>query len=303
MFKEGLHQEIKEISANPRMENIMEELKIFSEMDSFSTKEENIRNCLAEKIRSFGLEVQIDEKGNLWAPSNDEKEGDFLLCAHMDKVGAGSELRFEDGEIKGRLDDAVGISIIMSLYKEGHRPSVLFTVEEESVQEIDESGEKKLIPRNLPNGIYNAGARFAALKVHDREIMKEKPKLIICLDVSPADKPGPNIYTSSFDFHYPNGPLKDIAKLLDKKGIKGVNWINGGGNDSIEFSFLEEQPLIAIGPVVDNIHTANEAVNADEVLKTAEVIETIMSEYEIKSQTETPAHFKHFKESKKAIEL
>lgn len=305
MFAETPRQEVKEIAENSRLRSFLEDLKTFSKIDSYSTKEENMRNCLIEKMRNLGMETQVDEKGNLWVPSSDGKEGDFLLCAHMDKVGAGSDISFEEGKIKGRLDNAVSLSMIMTLLKEGHRPSVLFTVQEESIIQTVEDGKNKYTSRELPEGIYNAGARFANLEIANKKILKNKPKMIINLDASFSGKSGINIDVSSLDFHFPNGSLKDVARILDKKGIKNkiTYGSNKFGNDAIEFTFLDEQPSVSMGPYVENPHTQDELVKIDDVLDTIGAITAILEEYEVISPVETPLHFKNFKESKKPIEL
>jgi len=300
MFQEGCNLENKELPESVRMKNILEELEIFSKMDSASGKEENIRNFLIEKIKNLGMETHVDEKGNLWVPSDYEKEGDFLLTAHMDKVGEGSELRQKDEMIEGRLDNAVSLAIIMALFKEGYRPSVLFTVEEEAETQTIENGKNKYAPRDLPDNIYNAGARHATVEMPN--ILKNKPKLTINLDVSFVGESGVCIYKSSMDFHFPKGPLKDINKILREKGIS-CNYVDGLANDSIEFSFNEEMGVISMGPHIENPHTPDEKALIEDVLNTANAVAFILEEYEIINKPETPIHMEGFEERKKAIIL
>ena len=177
------------------VEFIIKDIEYLLSVESRSGQESGLRTVLAEKLEKLGCKTRIDEKGNLWVESHEKEEGNIILNAHMDRVGPGT-VRKEGDKIIGRLDDTLGISMILALLKEGYRPSMIFTVEEESVEEVVEDGEKKLKNRELPDGIYNAGARYAADKLWESP---NKPKLLVTIDVTTIGKPGdgPTIYTSS----------------------------------------------------------------------------------------------------------
>ena len=124
-------EKTKEMIDGETWEDIRQELSVLSAMESLSTKEDNLRSYLVGRATEMGIETKVDEKGNLWFLS-DQSEGEIMLCAHMDKIGNGVEITVTGDQVSGRLDDALGMSVILSIFKEGLRPSALFTVQEES---------------------------------------------------------------------------------------------------------------------------------------------------------------------------
>ena len=151
-----------------------------------------MRNYLEDEAKRFGYKTKIDTVGNLWLLSN-APEGEILLCAHMDKVGEPKKMEEAGNKIMGRLDDALGVSIIMGSLETGLRPSVLFTVEEE---------------------IGGAGASYATKNIYDAK--EKRPKLALIIDVSALEKHGvgPLVYTSSGGKPFPKLPLKTIDKIM-----------------------------------------------------------------------------------------
>ncbi len=255
-------------------------------IESPSGEESELKKFLGEKLKAFGYEPRLDEKGNLWVESNEKAEGKILLSAHLDRVGHGT-IKKEGETIIGRLDDALGISMILSLIREGFRPSIVFTVEEESQKEfVGEDGKTKLKWRKLSKDpliegqdLYSAGARGAVLDMWDRE---DKPKLVITVDLTSIGNPGsgPSIYTSSGthaplkQFYFKPEVLKDIGKGVNKEGI-GVRWVEGNVNDSIEFTFVPGLGVTAIEVPISNMHTNNEIARISDIeraLKTLRII-------------------------------
>jgi hypothetical protein len=195
-----------------RLERIKQNLEVVSDIESLSGEEDKIRQYLQSKALEFGIETDIDRAGNVWFLS-DSPEGEVLLNAHMDKVGGTSRAIESNGKINGRLDNSLGISVILGLLQEEIRPSVVFTVEEESEREkISESGERSFVKRDLREGKYNFGARTAAEEIYEGKY--KKPKLAITVDVSAAGMlgNGPLVYMSSSVFRFPN------------EGVKFPNW-------------------------------------------------------------------------------
>ena len=119
----------------------------YVQIDSESRKEENFREVLEQDLRELGMEVTVDEAGNLFfALDGDEKAEPLLFTAHMDTVVPGQSIRpvMENGVIKSGGDtvlggdDKSGIAAIVEairVMKEEKIPhrrvEVLFTVEEE----------------------------------------------------------------------------------------------------------------------------------------------------------------------------
>ena len=248
-------------------------------VESHSGQESELRDRLGQILKRFGCETKVDSKGNLWAESNDKEEGSIILNAHLDRVGPGTIKRDKE-RLVGRLDDTLGISIILALLREGFRPSILFTVEEESAMEVIEDGIKKLKDRELPGGIYNAGARHAADELWASQ---NKPKLLITIDVTTLGKPGdgPAIYTSSGlhtpgkQFYFKPEIMKEIAKVVNPEHI-GVRYVEGNANDSIEFTFVPDIGVTAVEVPIENPHSNEETAHIDDIEKTLKVIRVIL---------------------------
>lgn len=269
------------VEAEKNLETLIEDLKELSSIDSLSGHETELRNRLKEILDGLDLKCSIDDKGNLWVESEDENQKDILLSAHMDKVGKGNKVILDGDRLKGRLDDTLGLSIILQLIRQGLKPSVLFTVEEESQIEVEKDGETHLEERRLPEGIYNAGARFAAEKLINQD---KKPKLVIVVDVTQMGKVGngPIVYTSSGlkkpgkQFYFPPELLKKVAKIINPDK-PGVNYLEGNANDSIEFTFVPGIGVLAIEIPVENNHTNHEIASIDDVKKAVGVLSNIIS--------------------------
>lgn len=269
---------------------IERELGVLSGIDSFSSKEDKLAGFLLDRAKEMGVEAKRDPKGNVWFLS-DSAEGEILLATHMDKVGAGVPIKVVDKEVTGRLDDALGMSIVLSLFEEGLRPSAVFTVEEESEEEfVSEDGSVKMRPRKIKDGIYNAGARYAAEEIFEGK--KQNPKLVVTVDVSKMGKRGggPMVYTSSGSFRFPSEPLKDIKKILTEAGVS-ASFVGGPFNDSLEFTFEPLKGVVAIEVHVDNLHSSNEIADLQDVVMAQEAVRSIVAEHRRVSPAESlPPH-------------
>lgn len=266
------------------IDNITEDIKALLSVDSVSGHEQKLRASLVNVLEKFGCTTRIDKKGNLWVESHEKAEGKVLLNAHMDRVGPG-DIKREGDRLVGRLDDTLGISMILSLLKEGYRPSLLFTVEEESLFETEENGQKVLKPRKLQGGVYNAGANHASWD--DFWVSPHKPRLSITIDVTSLGKlgDGPAIYTSSGlhkpgkQFYFNPEVLKEIGKIVNSERI-GTRYVEGNANDAIEFSFIPDLGVTAVEVPVENAHTDREAVQVSDVEKALKVLRIILDKAE-----------------------
>ncbi len=269
---------------------IEKELSFLSEADSFSGREDKVAEYLLSRAAEMGVESKRDGRGNVWFMSN-MPEGEILLSAHMDKVGKGASIKVKEGEVVGRLDDALGVSIILSLFEQGLRPTAVFTVEEESEEEVfDGNGKRKMQERDLRGSSYNAGARFAS-----EEVLvggESSPKLVVIVDVSAMGQKGngPLIYTSAKGFRFPSEPIKDIKHIFSEKGIS-AQYMEGALNDSIEFTFGSKKGVVAIELHVDNIHSGEAAASLQDVTSTQDAIRAIILEHQRISLAENvPLH-------------
>lgn len=233
----------------------------------------------------MGYVTNIDNVGNLWGIPSDDKDNtaqkEIMLCAHMDKVGEPKSAEVDNDKIVGRLDDALGISVILQVLKNGFKPSVLFTVEEEGGVEIIENGKSRTDWRIASSGEYNHGARSATQQLRSQET---KPRLLAVIEVTKKSKPGegPVIYTSSGSGtpgnqeYFDMNKIKKIAKIINKKEY-GVTYTEGRPNDSMVFASVPDMGVIAIEMPVLNMHTAKEEANYTDVKKTIEIIQDILS--------------------------
>ena len=252
-------------------ERFREDLSLFSKTESLSGNEGQIRTVIENKLQELDIETSTDEKGNLWVRS----AGDKLV---------------------GRLDDALGINMILNLFKEGYKPSALFTVEEESQQEVvDSDGSIRLVNRKLPKNIYNAGARYAADKMIDGDT--EKPKVVIVIDTTKLGRVGngPLIYTSGSPtekgaFRFPSGTVKDMVKILREKNIE-AHFIDGRANDAIEFSFVKDLGVLAIEIPINNYHSLQEETAISDIEMANRILKAILENPDkFQSVNEIPLH-------------
>ncbi len=283
-------EKTKEMIDGETWEDIRQELSVLSAMESLSTKEDNLRSYLVGRATEMGIETKVDEKGNLWFLS-DQSEGEIMLCAHMDKIGNGVEITVTGDQVSGRLDDALGMSVILSIFKEGLRPSALFTVQEESDREVfKDDGSKVIVERELDNGIYNAGARYAAEEIFSGK--EPNPKLALVADVSRLGKGGggPLVYTSSMHFHFPNAPLVSIKKILSREGLS-ARYLDGPANDSIDLTFKPLKGVVTMEIHVDNLHSDKEKANLEDIVALRNAIKAVVKNHQdISEAKELPVH-------------
>lgn len=271
---------IPTIEKEKKPETLIENLKKLSSIESLSGQEEEMRKYLKASLESFGMKCNVDGKGNLWGYSEDEVQNKILLCAHMDKVGPAKEASVDGTQLTGRLDNALGLSIILQLVSQGLRPSIVFTVEEESEIEVVKNGEIITEERELKDNLYNAGARFAAQEL---AIKKDKPKLVIVVDTTQMGKVdnGPIIYTSSGlkepgkQFYFPAEKLKNVAKIINQ-GKPGISYLEGNDNDSIEFTFVPDLGVLAVEIPIENNHSSKEEASIEDIKKAGEILKKII---------------------------
>lgn len=115
-------------------------------IDAESGDEARIGQAVADKLRAMGLEVTVDEAGNVVGKAGAAAAGEpFILCAHLDRVKPGKGIRpvIEHGVIKSSgdtilaADDIAGVVAILAGLRgaaaRGALPAVevVFTVSEE----------------------------------------------------------------------------------------------------------------------------------------------------------------------------
>ncbi len=256
----------KELERQEHWERIYPYVRAVSGLESRSGDERLVREYLMKEAEALGIETKTDQAGNLWLLSEAPESG-ILLCSHMDKVGKARAAVVSGEQVIGRLDDALGASIIMGALKKGHRPSVLFTVEEEA-------------------GGY--GSHFAThLMVNGKA---KRPKLALIMDVSALEKSGagPLMYVSSGRVSFPQAPIESVKKILERNG-KRATFLDGWPNDSIKFAMMpaskgkdgkeKPQAVLTLQVHVDHMHTEKETASRADVEEVASVLETILTNH------------------------
>lgn len=253
-FKESIinnKHEVKE--AKKELFEFFNFLENISSLESLPMQEKMVREAIIKELSKMKIAGKVDDIGNLWVKS-DYPEKDILLCAHMDKIGLANKTHIDGEHVVGRLDDALGIGLILNAQKKGFRPSVLFTVSEEY-------------------GFY--GSQYAS-----EQILKsaQRPKIIIVIDVSGLKKceDGPIIYTSSGNINFSEKAINSLQNILEKEKIK-ANFIPGNLNDSMVLaSKIPGQDVITLQVHVDNIHSAQEKAHIKDIKKTEKALEAIL---------------------------
>jgi putative aminopeptidase FrvX len=252
----SLFEEVIEKSKEKMSEKFFENLKKLSGTDSFSGEEKFFRDyCLVEKLKEYQRESRVDGKGNLWSPSS-APEGCILLCSHMDKIGMAKEAVVKGDKIIGRLDDSLGMSIILEILERGFRPSILFTVEEES-------------------GCY--GSEFAAGQIDSGK--EECPRLAVVIDVSARERPGCGTisYISSGREKFSEEDIKKIKKVLEAGRQRAV-FLPGYTNDSANLAF-RHIPVTTMQVHVDNMHSERETAQISDVEEVKKAVEVLIKNY------------------------
>ncbi len=235
------------------MKNLFNYIKNVAKLLSIHPNEEWVRNYIVKVLKTMEKKYKLDEFGDSYILS--DKKADILLSARMDKQELPS---CEDlgAEVRGKLDDAVGIGIILSLIETTAKNTDFYGALNFYVfLSVDEEG----------------GLRGSQYAIENDLLPKVENAIIV--DTSPLGEigEGPIIYTSlgnrrpSIDF------LDGILKVASSLEIV-VHPIDGVVNDGVNISKAIPN-TIAIEPHVDNFHTSNEVAAKKDVIDVYKIIE------------------------------
>jgi len=226
------------------MKNLFKKIKRLALLSSIYPNEDPVREFIETELENLNKDYILDEFGNLYISST----SDILLSAHMDKQEAPNFKDLGD-EIQGKLDDAVGIGIILTL-AEKFDFHAFFTVGEE---------------------VGLLGSEFAL----ENELIPDACKAII-VDTSSLGEMGKGpIFYKSFGSNLPSVEyINEIYSSAKSAGVtlqpfKGV--INDGVN------IIKAIPnTIALEPHIDNFHTSYEISAKKDIEDTYKVLEHIL---------------------------
>lgn len=228
---------------------LFETIKDVALLSSPTGEEKLVQDYVTKFVSSFFRKVEIDNAGNIWV-----NRGKIYLCAHMDKKGEPGQWREESNTIQGRLDDAVGVGVVLNLLKENESLSALFTVAEES-----------------RDGDSSWGAQQAL-----ENMKKMAPHLIVVVDTSPRCEmnKGPILYTSSSDVRFDDVLIQKVVHIAHKESIP-LQLSEGRSNDSRIFG-VAGLPTFALEPHINNYHSPDEISSKSDIINLCELIRKII---------------------------
>jgi len=230
------------------MLNIFKHVEQIALRPSIHPEEEPVRQYIIEQLTAMKKDYTLDAMGNIHLIANQRSR--YLVSAHMDKQ---APPYYEDlGDfIKGKLDDAVGCGIILSL-SEHYDLNAIITVGEETA---------------------SIGAMFAI----KRDLIPEVEGIII-IDTSPNMNMGDGlIFYTSFNGITPDPSFVEKIHLTAQKLNIRLQPMPGAINDGSVFA-NKYKNTIAIEPHIDNFHTAEEIASKRDIIDTYRLIETLLKQ-------------------------
>lgn len=225
------------------MKNLFEHIEKIANIPSIHPEEKKVRDFIISILNSIRREYKIDEFGNLYLLSQNNFK--ILLSSHMDKQAPPN---FKDlgNFIQGKLDDAVGIGIILALAQKYEFPAFFSVGEEKGLK-----GSKYALDNNLIPKVESA----------------------IVIDTSPFGEleNGPIFYISFEDKKPSNKFLDEIFNAANSLNIK-LHPIPGFINDGV--NLIKAIPdTVALEPHIDNNHTSEEIASKKDIIDIFRVIE------------------------------
>ncbi|NVM05145.1 MAG: M28 family peptidase [Candidatus Helarchaeota archaeon] len=225
------------------MKNLFKHIEKVAKIPSIYPEEKEVRDFIISVLKSFKREYKVDEIGNLYLLSQNDFK--IILSAHMDKQ-APPNYKDLGNCIKGKLDDAVGIGIILTLAQEFDFPAFLSIGEEDGLR-----GSEFALNNNLIPNVESA----------------------IVIDTSPFGElgNGPIFYTSFEDKKPSNKFLDEIFNTASSLNVK-LHPIPGFINDGV--NLIKAIPdTVALEPHIDNNHTTEEIASKKDIIDVFKIIQ------------------------------
>ncbi len=198
----------------------------FMSVPAPSLGEGRVREYVTNYLNKRDVVTGMDGMGNLFFGDPDSE---FVLCAHMDRIDSRTypHLEFTHEQVRGKLDDTVGLAAILSLAGEGYSFFGVLTVAEE----MGSIGAESFVKEDL----INPDAK------------------VIVIDTSAlgVGGKGPLIYHSSAGEPLDEELANYVSARAERAGIP-IQHYEGRSNDSRIFA--RKYRTIAIETHIDNIH-------------------------------------------------
>lgn len=229
------------------MEHIFDYIQKIAKLPSIHPHEEPVRSFIKNELKGLGKMCKIDEFGNLYLLSQKK----IVLSAHMDKQAPPNYVN-QDDKIQGKLDDAIGIAIILTL-AENLDFNAFFSVGEE---------------------VDLLGSQFAL----DNGLLPEVEKAIV-IDTSPRGTlgKGPIFYTSFNEISPSVNYLNEIIQSAKEIGIT-LQPMDGSINDGVNL-IKKISDTIALEPHIENFHTSEEICLKNDVIDVYRVVERYLNRF------------------------
>lgn len=228
---------------------VIDLIRELSQIEAPFGKEDRVRDFIAGFAKKLGKKHETDGEGNLFVYG-----GDIFLCCHMDKLDKPGKWKETPEEIQGRLDDSIGLGLMLELIRETDF-SLLCTVKEEPDRSL--------------------GAKHALKKIKETN-----PKLIIIIDTSQygGKGGGPILYHSSGGFRYRKKIIGKVRETAKKSKIPLQEIKKGFHNDSMVFAEAN-LPTVALEIHINNNHTDHEVASKTDILQLKDLLKKIAKEF------------------------
>ncbi|MHA1147806.1 MAG: hypothetical protein ACTSR8_06135 [Promethearchaeota archaeon] len=229
------------------MDSIFTHIEQLALIPSIHPDEALVRKYIIQQLDILGKNYDIDELGNVYIKPKEPSV--YLLSAHMDKQ---AEPFYKDDIefIEGKLDDAVGLGVILAL-AESYEFHALLTIGEE---------------------VGSIGAIYA----YNNGIIPCAQYCIV-IDTSPkgVSEQGPVLYSGflgkvPYDFV---SIIKSTAKTLNIN----VQFLPSGSNDG-EIIIRQIPNTIALESHIENYHTSREYTAKQDIVDIYNILEKLLKD-------------------------
>lgn len=271
-------------------------IKNAAQIPSFSSYEERIHPFIYDFIKQNKINCSVYKYyNNLIIEINPNKAPIIAFTSHLDKINHFgndiNELPFEirDKQIKGQLDDSVGVGICLYLLKHSRKfklPHSLFLF-----SEMEESFALRNNRASLKNFGRDLEPQIGAKRISQFLIKKTIiPNIIITFDTTPLfrGEPGISLYSKFWEISgiNPSAELIEITNIIENKIQEihpEINFDNNV-NDYIKYGTIFASnnyivPSIAIEPAIYPYHRIGEQVYITDIEKVINIIKEFIRVY------------------------
>lgn len=222
--------------------NIEKIAKIPSKVSNYQ-----VSNYIVKKLYLYGKKYIVDKVGNIHVIPNNGSQ--IMLSAHIDKQAGPNYIDFGSFVI-GKLDDAIGVGIILALLKD-YDFHALLTVGEE-------------------RGFI--GSRFAV----KNKLISSAVNKVIVIDVSPRKtEKGVQLYFSFRNRQASSDFIKNVADTARSVNADFRPMVMTPINDGLVLSTIIKD-TIALEPYIDNYHTDHEICKKLDIVNTYKIAEGLV---------------------------